>query len=135
MAQVKHYEIKIGSISFIRADVTPITWGWRGGWLLPTWVPKTLIGLKATRNKQPPTQDLDFRQYQRSKDFRAMIFCHFRVSIDAQTHAIQHFEEIDALHDPGWTPPFDTSAVKSAEVLQWFDKDTPGRTDRRSQRP
>jgi hypothetical protein len=70
----------------------------------PEWIPKTYIGLAATCNSAPAETLTDFKTYQSKRDFRAMTYCHLRFELE--TGRISNFQVLDAVHDPGWTPPY-----------------------------
>src|SRR6516165_1788283 len=71
--------------------------------LSPDWIPKTYLGLSGTSNSAPPETLTDFPR-QRTKDFRAMTFCHFRANLDDTTGRITDFRVLNAFHDGNWTP-------------------------------
>ena len=54
----------------------------------------------------PPDELSDFKAFQAQKQFRALLYCHFAVDVDPSTNAVKEFKVLDAVHDPGWTPPF-----------------------------
>ena len=99
-------EIKIGTISWIEGSPNPMTWAPKAAVLEPDWIPKTYLGLAATANSQPSPLLADFLTHQKTKNFRALTYCHIEVEIDDKTDRIANFKVIDAIHDPGWTPPF-----------------------------
>jgi hypothetical protein len=99
-------EIKVGSISWINERPNPVWFSGKAAMLDPDWVPKTYLGLAATANQMPPDPLNDFLAYQKEKDFRALMYCHLRVTIDDSTKQISKVEVLDAVHDPGWTPAF-----------------------------
>jgi hypothetical protein len=99
-------EIKVGTISWINDTPNPMRYAIEAKILDPEWIPKTYLGLAATANQKPPPWVGDFPAYQRSKDFRAMTYCRFRIETDDQSSEITRFEVLEAFHDGGWTPPF-----------------------------
>jgi len=98
--------IKIGSVSWIEGKPSPIWTAAQALTLNPDWVPKTYLGLAATANTAPPDPLHDFPSHQRGHDFRAMTFCHFRLTTDDTSNAVTGFEVVQAFHDAGWTPAF-----------------------------
>jgi hypothetical protein len=102
-------ELKVGSISWIHAAHHPMTmWGAKAGILNPDWIPKTYLGLVATKNNMPPDTIKDFRQFEKQKDFRALMLCHIKFNVDSVGN-VTKFEVVDALHNPGFTPPFNVN--------------------------
>lgn len=99
-------DIKIGTVSWINEKPNPIWFSGKAALLEPDWVPKTYIGLAATANQPPPDRLADFPGYRKGKDFRALMYCHLRLTIDDQTRRVNKVEVLDAVHDAGWTPPF-----------------------------
>ena len=99
-------DIKVGSISWINESPNPVWFSGKAAILDPDWVPKTYMGLAATANSKPPDTISDFKAYQKDKDFRALMYCHLRVTVDDSTKQISKVEVLDAVHDPGWTPTF-----------------------------
>lgn len=98
--------VKIGSISWINDSPNPIWFSGKAAVLDPDWVPKTYMGLAATANTPPPASLTDFSKYQSDGDFRALMFCHLQLDIDDTTQRLTSLKVIEAIHDPGWTPPF-----------------------------
>jgi hypothetical protein len=103
---VMHHSVKVGTVSWISGKVNPLSLTAQAAILTPDWVPKTYLGLVATANSTPSSNIADFKTFQGSKDFRAMTYCHISFDADDTTHAISNFKVHDAVHDPGWTPPF-----------------------------
>lgn len=99
-------EIKIASVSWINESPNPIWFAGKAAVLEPEWIPKTYLGLVATSNSPPPDMIADFKKFQTTKDFRALTYCHIRITADDASNKITKFEVLDAVHDPGWTPPF-----------------------------
>ena len=98
--------VKVGSLSWIHQQVTPVVFLTDGKLLQPNWVPQTYIGLYATRNRAPgPT--LDLPSYQASKQFRAMSFAELSVELSDDGRTLQGVTLLSSILDPGWTPPFD----------------------------
>jgi hypothetical protein len=115
-------EIKVGSISWINESPNPVWFSGDAAMLDPAWVPKTYMGLAATANHMAPDTNSDFRAYQKNKDFRALMYCHLQVTIDDSTKRIRDFKVPDAMHDPGWTPPFHVRHYPMSGLRFW-DKD------------
>jgi hypothetical protein len=107
--------IKVGSVSWIHQQVTPVTFLTEAKLLEPSWVPQTYIGLYATSNPAPPASGLDFPVYRKSKQFRAMTFAEFEVEI-SDDDKITSVTVIDSILDPGWTPPFDRTITLLTRV-------------------
>jgi hypothetical protein len=101
-----HHDIKVGTVSWISGKVNPMLTAAQAAVLSPDWVPKTYLGLVGTSNSAPPASLSDFKAFQAKKDFRALTYCHLSFDADPVTHAISNFKVHDAVHDPGWTPPF-----------------------------
>lgn len=99
-------EIKVGTISWINSTPSPMWSAAQAAALEPEWIPKTYLGLVATSNPAPPDSLADFPAYQRDRNFRAMTYCRFEADIDDGSGQLNSFRVIEALHDPGWTPPF-----------------------------
>jgi len=100
------YDIKVGTVSWIDADVSPVWFSGNAELLEPEWIPKTYMGLLATSNPDPPKAIADFKSFQKGRDFRACTYCHFTVDIGSASGKVFNFSVLDAFHDPGWTPPF-----------------------------
>lgn len=109
-------DIKLGSISWIAAKKSPIDLAVEAALLKPEWIPKTYVGLKATANPDPADAIGDFKTFQAGKNFRALMYCSISVDIDDATGKVNSFKVKDAVHDPGWTPPFDHSKYPSALI-------------------
>lgn len=98
--------IKVGSVSWIHQQVTPVTFLTDAKLLEPSWLPQTYIGLHATSNPAPPAT-LDFPAYRKSKQFRAMTFAELEVETSDDKSKVVSVSVVDSILDPGWTPPFD----------------------------
>src|SRR4029453_4842403 len=98
--------IKVGSVSWIHQQVTPVTLLTDAKMLEPNWLPQTYIGLYATKNPAPPGA-LDFPPYRKSKQFRAMTFAELEVETSDDKSKVLSVGVIDSILDPGWAPPFD----------------------------
>jgi hypothetical protein len=103
------YDIVVGSVSWIADIPSPVDFSPQALYLEPDWVPKTYMGLSATANPTPSDIIPDFKVFQATKQFRALLYCHFTADIDLATNVIKSFTVVDAVHDGGWTPPFDRS--------------------------
>jgi hypothetical protein len=101
-----NHEIKVGTVSWISGKVNPIVLAGEAEIWEPDWIVKTYVGLVATSNEAPPKNLANFRTYQASKDFRSLMFCHVRVTVDDATDRVTSLTVVDAVHDQGWTPPF-----------------------------
>lgn len=112
-------EIKVGSISWINERPSPIWFSGKAAALDPDWVPKTYMGLVATSNHAPPTTVNSFPNYRNGKDFRALLYCHLRLTIDDQSRRISRVDVVDAVDDPGWTPPFRVRDYPLAGLRVW----------------
>jgi hypothetical protein len=112
-------EIKIGSISWINEQPSPIWFSGKAAMLDPDWVPKTYMGLRATANSPPPDSIGDFIAYQGEKDFRALMYCHLRVTVDEAAKRVTNVEVLKAVHDPGWTPAFKVRRFPAAGLRFW----------------
>jgi hypothetical protein len=111
------YDLTVGSISWIHADSHPVSFAFQALTQTPHWIPKTYMGLAATANPTPPNEIADFKSFQAQKQFRALLYCHFTVELDPTTNAVGSFNVLDAVHDPGWTPPFDKSKFSSTKLM------------------
>jgi hypothetical protein len=100
------YEIRVGSVCWIEDTPSPVEFSAQALYLDPTWIPKTYMGLSATANPTPDARITDFRKFQATKQFRALLYCHFKADIDPDTNIIKNFTALEAIHDGGWTPPF-----------------------------
>jgi hypothetical protein len=114
------YDITVGSISWINGEPSPISFSPRALFNTYDWVPKTYTGLVATANQAPPNP-VDFDAHRKTNDFRAMAYCRFNVEIDDSTDKVVSFKVINAVHDPGWTPPFNKMAYPSTYLAVWQD--------------
>lgn len=110
----KTARIKVGSVSWIHQQVTPVTFLSDGKMLEPNWVPQTYIGLYATSNAAPPAS-LDFPVYRKSKEFRAMTYAELIVEISDDDKVVS-VTVADSILDPGWTPPFDRTITLLTRV-------------------
>ena len=107
--------IKVGSVSWIHQQVTPVTFLPEGKLLEPNWLPQTYIGLYATANPAPPAT-LNFPAYRKSKQFRAMTFADLEVELSDDKSKVLSVGVIDSILDPGWTPPFDRTITLLTRV-------------------
>ena len=98
--------IKVGSLSWIHQQITPVLFLTDGKLLSPNWVPQTYIGLFATRNR-PPGASLDLAAYRMSKQFRALTFADLTVEVSDDGRQIGAVTMEGSILDPGYTPPFD----------------------------
>ena len=103
------YDIEVGSVSWIEDTPSPVGFSAQALYLEPNWIPKTYMGLSATANPTPAATITDFKAFQATKQFRALLYCHFKADIDQATNVTKSFTVIDAVHDGGWTPPFNRS--------------------------
>jgi hypothetical protein len=115
-------DLKIGSVSWINEKPSPIWFSGKAAALEPDWVPKTYMGLVATANQPPAASIADFATFRKGKDFRALMYCHLRVTIDDRSQQITTIEVLDAVHHPGWTPPFRVRDYPLSGLKFW-DKD------------
>ncbi len=102
----KKTQVKVGSLSWIHQQVTPVWFISDGKVLSPNWVPQTYIGLFATRNRVPGAA-LDLPAYRASKQFRAMTFADLTVETSDDGKELADVKMASSILDPGWTPPFD----------------------------
>lgn len=102
----KKTNIKLGSLSWIHQQVTPVWFISDGKMLSPNWVPQTYIGLFATRNVVPGA-GLDLPAYRASKQFRAMTFADLTVETSDDGKDVVDVKMASSILDPGFTPPFD----------------------------
>lgn len=114
-------ELTVGSVSWIESTPNPIWLAAKAKFLEPAWVPKTYVGLIATANPTPPPTIADFPTFQRGKEFRALTYCRIRVDIDDARQTIAGLKVLQAVHDPGWTPPFRLRRYPSIGVLGFLD--------------
>lgn len=99
-------EIRVGSITWLNGVPTPLCFAGPREALEPAWVPWIYRLLKATSNPAPPPEVADFGQFQAGRQYRALTYCHCRADLDDATGRLTAFEVLEAVHDPGWTPPF-----------------------------
>ena len=105
-------QIRIGSISWIHQGVSPVqsqTGPIDALIYEPEWVPKTYIGLYATKNIVPGVR-LDLPLYRKRKQYRAMTFADLQVDVSPDRQEIKSVIAQDEIIDAGYTPPFDRSA-------------------------
>jgi hypothetical protein len=110
------YDITVGSVSWIADTPSPVKYSFQALWDDPDWVPKTYMGLSATSNPTPSASITDFKTFQASKQFRAMLYCSLKVDIDPSANVVKSFTVVDAVHDGGWTPPFDRSKFPATKL-------------------
>ena len=118
-------EITIGCVSWINTQPNPVYFGASAFVYEPAWVPKTYIGLAATANADPGDRINDFTAFRKSRDFRALIYCRIAFELDEARKRIADFQVLDAVHDPGFTPPFRMRAFPSTFLS--FDAKGPQR--------
>jgi hypothetical protein len=111
-------EIKFGTVSWIAADQCPLWFSGKAALLEPGWVPKTYMGLAATSN-DAPGKSIDFKAYQKAKDFRAMNFCQLKVDFDENGSAVNSVSVVDSIQDPGWTPAFRVRKFPATALRFW----------------
>ena len=111
----KKTAIKVGSLSWIHQQVTPVWFISDGKLLSPNWVPQTYIGLFATRNRAPGAS-LDLPAYRASKQFRAMTFADLAVETSDDGKTLTDVSMTSSIIDPGYTPPFDRSITLLTRV-------------------
>jgi len=111
----KTTRIKVGSVSWIHQQITPVKLLTDGKLLDPNWLPQTYIGLYATKNPAPPAT-LDFSNYQKTKQFRAMTFAALEVETADDDSKVLSVTVTDSILDPGWTPPFDRTITLLTRV-------------------
>jgi len=107
--------IKVGTVSWIHQQLTPVKNLAQGKYLDPNWVPQTYIGLYATRNRPPPGL-IDFPRYRGSKQFRSMTYAELEVETADDDSKVTGVTVVDSILDPGWTPPFDRSITLLTKV-------------------
>ena len=103
---MQSWDVTIGTVSWINGAPNPMTFAGEATLYSPDWVPKTYLGLVATKNSDPGERIADFPVLRKGKDFRAMTFAHLTFEADEQTGAISNFSLVDSFYDPGYTPPF-----------------------------
>jgi hypothetical protein len=111
-------EVSVGTISWINRTPNPVTFAAEALALEPAWIVKTYVGLAATSNPDPGDTVKDFRSFQSAKNFRAMMHC--RIAFDDDRGRLSNFKVLEAVHDPGWTPPFMMSEFPSS--IMSFDR-------------
>jgi hypothetical protein len=114
-------ELAVGSVSWINETPNPVWWAIKAKLLDPAWLVKTYIGLVATANPPPPSNIDDFKAFQDGRQFRALTFCRIRVTIDDSSQSVTAVEVLDAVRDPGWTPPFKVSSYPTTGVFTLLD--------------
>lgn len=123
MTKIVKKKVEVGVISWISERPHPLTMhGFRRLTLNPEWLFDTHVGLIATSNSAPPVM-VDFKTYQQTQQYRAMMFCSLEVEADEETDTIISLSVVEAFHDPGWTPPFDPWKVKATLAPALVDKD------------
>jgi hypothetical protein len=119
--------IRVCSISWIQGDKNPIWFSGKAVALDPGWVPKTYMGLYATRNATPPSQIDDVEAFRSQKNFRALTAARLVLDIDDEKDRINDYSLPEKVLDPGWTPPFRKSSfpltVLRAYPMDWFSDD------------
>ena len=108
--------IKVGSVSWIHQPITPVKYITDGIRLEPNWIPQTYTGLYATRNPAPPAS-LDFPEYRKSKQFRAMTFAELEIETSDDQSKVLSVSVVDPILDPGWTPPFNRKITILTRVV------------------
>ncbi len=108
-------KVTAGSVSWIHQQVTPVKYLTDAEYYVPNWIPKTYIGLYATRNRAPPT-NLVFRSYRQSKQFRALTFADLTVELSDDGKTIVDVIMSNSWVDPGYTPPFDRTITLLTQV-------------------
>lgn len=98
-------QLNLGSISWIHQQLTPVHYLTDAKLFSPDWVPKTYLGLFATRNPAPATAT-DLTWYQGTKAFRAMTYASLEVVTSDDGAAVESVRLLKSILDPGWTPPF-----------------------------
>ena len=111
----KKFTIKVGSLSWIHQQVTPVLFLTDGKLYEPNWIPQTYIGLYATRNPAPGAA-LDLPGYRSSKQFRAMTYAELVVETSDDGKSIVSVSASNTFCDPGWTPPFDRTITLLTRV-------------------
>lgn len=99
-------EIRVGSITWLNGIPTPLWFAGAYEKLEPAWVPRIYMVLKATSNPAPEVHVADFKQFQAAKQYRALTYCRCQADIDDATGELADFRVLEAVHDPGWMPPF-----------------------------
>jgi hypothetical protein len=97
--------LNLGSISWIHQQLTPVHFLSDAKIFQPTWVPKTYLGIFATRNPSPAGV-IDLPAYQPSKLFRAMTYASLEVTTSDDGSVVESVRSAKSIIDPGWTPPF-----------------------------
>ena len=114
-------DVTVASVSWINETPNPIWFAGKSKLLEPAWIPKTYVGLVATSNPTPSASINDFKQFRDGKEFRAFTFCRLRITTDDRTNRLTAVEVVDAIHDPGWTPPFRVTKFPSVGLMGWLD--------------
>jgi len=109
--------LTVGSISWIQGSPSPISSA-TDATPSPIWIPATYLGLKGTSNPPPPFR-VDFPSFRANKQFRSMTFCRFSIDID-EADRVSNFKVLDAFHDPGFTPPFQTGKFTGVVIDQFL---------------
>jgi hypothetical protein len=108
------WDVKIATVSWINGTPNPMTLAGEAMLYSPDWVPKTYLGLVATKNSDPGEQVADFDTFRKGRDFRAMTFCRLTFTTDDQTGAVSNLSLGNSYYDPGYTPPFKLSRWPTA---------------------
>ena len=115
------HEPTVGAVAWIDHSSMPISSSFQVLRATGTagWVAKTYVGLAATSNPPPPDPLPDFPAFRSLRQFRALMYC--KCQIDVQDSTLRRFTVLAAVHDPGWTPPFDRGKYQ-ATYLRFWDK-------------
>ena len=111
---MKTYHLTIGSVSWIDKRFLPqigFMYGQVYGLIFePEWIIKTIMGLVATSNTEPPNSISDIQAFRAKKDFRALAFCSLEVVVNEKTNQIASIQIKSKIADGGFTPPVDIVA-------------------------
>ena len=109
-------QLNLGSISWIHQQLTPVHYLTDAKIYSPAWIPKTYLGLYATRNPAP-SGATDLVAYQASKAFRAMTYASLEVVTSDDGNTVESVRSLKTILDPGWTPPFNRNITI---LTRWY---------------
>lgn len=125
------YDVRFGSISWIDPQMLPPVNALDAARPIDNaWLPKTIMGLRATANYNPPPLRIaDVAAYQHTKAYRALTAGHVALNVDASTRKLVEVTQVDPpVLNPGWTPPFSRSTFPSSLLPSVIDAGIRDRT-------
>lgn len=117
------FDADFGTISWIEPRPSPITKAIQALDLNPGWIPKAALGLIMVSNTAPPFIVNDFTAFKAAKDFRGMMSCRVRITVDGVTDAIS-VTSISNFVEAGFTPPASVAKAKNNSVVFGFGEES-----------